>query len=105
MKNSTGLAMGPLRQQVANATGVGGHKIAGKPDQLTLARQTLSHIGADKIIYAEQFFWLWNNAGVWKRADDRSVKQYVINVMEEAKLPVTAPAISGTTDLTKTVAF
>ena len=76
-----------------------------KPDQLSLARQTLSHIGTDKIIYAEQFFWLWNDAGVWKRADDRSVKQHVINVMETAKLPVTAPTVGGTTDLTKTVAF
>ena len=97
--------MGTLRQQLANVTGLGGHSMGEKPDQLSLARQTLSHIGKGKVIYAEQFFWLWNNAGVWKRADDRSVKQHVIDVMETAKLSVAAPTVGGTTDLAKTVAF
>ena len=105
LKASTGIAMGALRQQLDTVTGTDGISVGEKPDQLSLARQTLSHIGAGKIIYAEQFFWLWNNVGVWKRADDRSVKRYVVNVMETAKLPVTAPAVSGTTDLAKTVAF
>ena len=105
IKASTGLAMGALRQQLATVAGADGIIVGEKPDQLSLARQTLSHIGAGKVIYAEQFFWLWNNAGVWKRADDRSVKQYVVNVMETAKLSVTAPTVGGTTDLAKTVAF
>ena len=105
IKSSTGITMAALRQQLATVTGADGISVGEKPDQLSLARQTLSHIGAGKVIYAEQFFWLWNNAGVWKRADDRSVKRYVVNVMETAKLPVTAPAVSGTTDLAKTVAF
>ena len=105
IKASTGIAMGALRQQLATVTGADGISVGEKPDQLSLARQTLSHIGAGKVIYAEQFFWLWNNAGVWKRADDRSVKQYVVNVMEISKLSVTAPTVGGTTDLGKTVAF
>ena len=105
IKACTGLAMGALRQQLATVAGADGIIVGEKPDQLSLARQTLSHIGAGKVIYAEQFFWLWNNAGVWKRADDRSVKQYVVNVMETAKLSVTAPTVGGTTDLAKTVAF
>ena len=105
IKACTGLAMGALRQQLATVAGADGISVGEKPDQLSLARQTLSHIGAGKVIYAEQFFWLWNNAGVWKRADDRSVKQYVVNVMETAKLSVTAPTVGGTTDLAKTVAF
>ena len=105
IKASTGIAMGALRQQLATVTGTDGISVGEKPDQLSLARQTLSHIGANKVIYAEQFFWLWNNVGVWMRANDRSVKQYVVNVMETAKLPVTAPAVSGTTDLAKTVAY
>ena len=105
IKASTGLAMGALRQQLATVAGADGISVGEKPDQLSLARQTLSHIGVGKVIYAEQFFWLWNNAGVWKRADDRSVKQYVVNVMETAKLSVTAPTVGGTTDLAKTVAF
>jgi len=105
IKARTGIAMGALRQQLATVTGADGMSVGERPDQLSLARQTLSHIGAGKVIYAEQYFWLWNNVGVWKRADDRSVKQYAVNVMETAKLPVTAPAVSGTTDLAKTVAF
>lgn len=105
IKASTGIAMAALKQQLATVTGTDGIGVGEKPDQLSLARQTLSHIGANKVIYAEQFFWLWNNVGVWKRANDRSVKQYVVNVMETAKLPVTAPAVSGTTDLAKTVAY
>ena len=105
IKACTGLAMGALRQQLATVAGADGIIVGEKPDQLSLARQTLSHIGVGKVIYAEQFFWLWNNAGVWKRADDRSVKQYVVNVMETAKLSVTAPTVGGTTDLAKTVAF
>jgi putative DNA primase/helicase len=105
VKSSIGLSMGSLRQQLANVTRSSGHSMGGKPDQLELARQTLMHIGVGKVIYAEQFFWLWNSTGVWKRADDRSVKQSAIVVMEQAKLPVSAPLVSGTTELAKTEAF
>jgi putative DNA primase/helicase len=105
LKASTGLSMGSLKQQLANVTSPNGYGMGGKPDQLGLARQTLMHIGAGKVIYTEQFFWLWNNTGVWKRADDRSVKQSAIVVMEQAKLPVSARSVSGTTELAKTEAF
>ena len=71
IKAGTGIAMAALRQQLATVTGTDGISVGEKPDQLSLARQTLSHISANKVIYAEQFFWLWNNVGVWKRANDR----------------------------------
>jgi putative DNA primase/helicase len=105
LKASTGLSMGSLKKQLANVTSPNGHGMGGKLDQLGLARQTLMHIGAGKVIYAEHFFWLWNNTGVWKRTDDHSVKQSAIVVMEQAKHAVSAPLVSGTTDLAKTVAF
>ena len=105
IKASTGIAMGALRQQLATVTSTDGISVGQKPDQLSLARQTLACIGAGNVIYAEQFFWLWNNAGVWQRANDRSVKQDIINIMETAKLPVTAPAVSGTADLAKTIVY
>ncbi|MFO7861057.1 MAG: phage/plasmid primase, P4 family [Desulfosalsimonas sp.] len=45
-------------------------------DDLDLAREMVSLLGAENIVCAQAFVWRWGDKGVWKKNDDRSVKKW-----------------------------
>jgi putative DNA primase/helicase len=105
VKTVTGFTMGALKKELVHSSIFSPVIEGAKPDQIRIARQTLQNIGTDKIIYVDQFFWLWNDSGVWRKADDRSIKQRVVGSVEQANLSVSAALVNGIAELVKTEAF
>lgn len=46
-------------------------------DQLTLARKVADYLGRENIIAASAFVWGWNDCGVWKKLEERTIRQFV----------------------------
>lgn len=74
-------------------------------DHLALARLSIEAVGAENIICAGPFVWMWSDAGVWKQRDDRMVKQSVQRTVEANGVPVSSSLVNGVTDVLKTEIF
>ena len=96
LKAATGMSLTVLRQQATEVDEEDG----GGDDQLALAIKTLQTIGAENIIFADVFFWMWDGTkGVWERCEDKAVKKIVQSVVVEAMQAVTAGLINGVTEV------
>lgn len=96
LKANTGLTMADLKKQAGSEEN--------EPDHLEFARKAISKIGPENIIHVGQFSWKFSH-GVWKRADDRELKKHVQATLAADGFTVTAPRISGVTDVMKTEIF
>lgn len=98
LKSCTGTSLSTLREMLSEAEGQGG----GGADHLDLARRTIETVGAENIICAGPFVWMWSDAGVWRQRDDRMLKQGVQRTIAAEGLPVNATLVNGVTDVLKT---
>ena len=64
---------------------------------LDVAQNVISTIGGDNIIYSQSNFWIWEDRGVWRRVDDRRIKQLVQKQLKKAS----ASFVNSVTDLIK----
>lgn len=100
VKAATGIGTTTLRKQMKEADdeerGV---------DHLELARRSITNIGAENIICAGPFVWMWSESGVWKQQDDRLVKQRVQRTIEGEGLPVNSTLVNGVSEVLKTEIF
>lgn len=92
-----------LRDGGALFTG-GGGKDDKRPCQLALAREVIERIGQDNVLHDGRSFWRWDDAGVWRRIDDRVVKQVAHDVLA-AHGKVSRSAVDSVTDIAKTECF
>lgn len=56
-----------------------------KTGQVSQANRIIARIGAENIIFFQEFFWLWKKTGVWQRVEDRELKGIIINELGEVK--------------------
>ena len=48
------------------------------PMHLNLARTVINNrFGIENILHSSGHFWTWNNSGVWRKVDDREIKQAI----------------------------
>jgi putative DNA primase/helicase len=72
------------------------------PDELTLAQRVIQEIGVNDIICAMNAVWRWDDLGVWRKLDDRTVSQIVQTRLAGSVGEVTSRLVSAVTDLVKT---
>ncbi|MFS8052337.1 phage/plasmid primase, P4 family [Rhizobium sp. BR 317] len=95
----TSISLATLKKQAD------GHGTNNEPDHLDLARKVVASIGPENIIQAGQFTWKFATNGVWKRCDDREVKQGVQATLENERLAVTSSRVNGVTEILKNEIF
>lgn len=72
-------------------------------DHLAIAQRIVKQVGDDKIIGAESYVWKWSDSGVWKKLEDRSLRQLIQSNVGDEK--VTKGLIDSVSDLFKTEIF
>lgn len=75
------------------------------PDQLDLAKAVIQTIGSENVIAAQSFVWVWEESGVWKKQEERSIRQYVHEVVPRLVEVISKTMIEGVTDLFKTEVY
>lgn len=75
-----------------------------KPCQRVFAEEVVAQLGAETILHDGRAFWRWDGTGVWRRIDDRVVKQISLDVLTRAG-KVTRSGVDSITDLVKTMVF
>ena len=70
-------------------------------DHLDAAHAVLNGYGVENVLESQGQVWFWDQAGVWKQAEDREIKQSIVEVAKGANL--TAGIVSSILDLFKTL--
>lgn len=112
LKQRHGIMMGSIRKDIAVEKAEHARELRGggpapkEPDQSTYAASVVERLGADNVKYALGCFWLWDNSGVWRKADDREVKQVAQNVLDsDEHVSVSKGLIDGVVDNVKNTYF
>ncbi|MEI4196442.1 phage/plasmid primase, P4 family, partial [Roseovarius sp. E0-M6] len=95
IKESTKIPLGSLRAQLKFDQEVD------EGDHLTVAREVISHIGADNIICVGEGLWLWNVNGVWKEVEDRLLRQKIQAVLEDQNIDIVSGMVGSISDVLK----
>lgn len=96
LKQATGFNLTAIRKQRADLFNVNP-----EPDQLDLAKKTISEIGRENVLHTKNQTWLWNQAGVWSICEDRKIKQTTQQVVNHEGLDVSAGLVNGVCDVLK----
>lgn len=102
IKGATGATIQTLKQMM-RAEENGGEEE--KLDHLTLARKAITRIGAQNIICAGPFVWMWSQTGVWQQQEDRLVKQRIQQTIEAIGMPVQSALVTGVAETMKNEIF
>lgn len=70
-------------------------------DHLMLARKVINEIGKDNVIGALAHVWQWDQLGVWRKCEERTVRSWSQDTLAD-KEEVTKSLIDSVTDLIKT---
>jgi len=112
LKQKHGIMMSSIRKDIAVEKAEhdrelrGGGSAPKEPDQSTYAANVVERLGADNIKFALGCFWLWDNSGVWRKADDREVKQVAQDVLDDDEhVSVSKGLIDGVVDNVKNSYF
>jgi putative DNA primase/helicase len=71
-------------------------------DDLDLARGLVSEVNRDNVLAAQSFVWKWHECGVWKKQDERSVKQWVQHYIGDKVEAVRKSNVDSVADLFRT---
>ncbi len=96
LKQATGFNLTAIRKQRADLFNANP-----EPDQLDLAKKTISKIGRNNVLHTKDQTWLWNQAGVWNTCEDRKIKQTTQKVINHEGLDVSAGLVNGVCDVLK----
>jgi len=96
LKDATGVNLTAIRKQRSEL-----YDAKPDPDQLDLAKKTISEIGRDNVLHTKNQTWLWNQAGVWSVCEDRKIKQTTQQVINNEGLDVYAGLVNGVCDVLK----
>lgn len=98
IKTQTGTPIGVLQQTINDASRVG------EDDHLVHARSVIHHIGRDNVLSALSYVWQWDDAGVWRKCEERTVRSWAQDTLS-GREEVTKGLIDSVTDLIKTEVF
>jgi putative DNA primase/helicase len=96
LKDATGYTLTAIRKQRSEL-----FDADPEPDQLDLAKKTISEIGRDNVLHTKNQTWLWNQAGVWSICEDRKIKQTTQRVIDSEEIDVSAGLVNGVSDVLK----
>ena len=96
LATKSGLSQATLRDAI---------KEGAKANHQALVKQVINLLGDENLIYSKSYFWIWYDTGVWKRVDDRVVKQTVHEAYESADLKYIKASVDSIIDLVKTTVF
>ena len=96
LKSATGYSLTAIRKQRSEL-----FDAIPEPDQLDLAKKTISEIGRDNVLHTKNQTWLWNQIGVWSICEDRKIKQTTQQVINNEGLDVYAGLVNGVCDVLK----
>jgi putative DNA primase/helicase len=71
-------------------------------DHLKAAREVIKSFGAGNLLDASGYLWRWRGDGVWRRINDREIKQKIHDVTANKEL--TAAVVNSVLDMVKTEA-
>jgi putative DNA primase/helicase len=74
-------------------------------DDLELARGLVSEIGNANVLAAQSFVWKWQQCGVWKKQDERSVKQWVQHYIGDKLDSIRKSNVDSVADLFRTEVY
>lgn len=94
IKSKTKMPLSVLKE-VFNASGEGE-----EPDHLELARAVLDQVGKDNLLSDSTFFWVWDPCGVWRKMDERAIKNMVQNIIVD-KTEIKAAIVASVVDVLK----
>jgi P4 family phage/plasmid primase-like protien len=100
IKKSTGIPLGTLKDAIKEVSPEND-----EPDQLAMAMAVVNNIGRENIISTQAFVWAWEDTGVWRKQEERSIKQFVQKIVPPMVDNVTKNIVDGVTDLFKTEVF
>lgn len=97
IKKQTGTSLGVMRQIVKESE-------EKNDDHLVYAKSVIEHMGRDNVLSALSDVWQWDNSGVWRKCEERTVKSWSQGTLE-GRTVVTKGLIDSVTDLFKTEVF
>lgn len=97
IKKQTGTSLGVMRQIVKESE-------EKNDDHLVYAKSVIEHMGRDNVLSALSDVWHWDNSGVWRKCEERTVKSWSQGTLE-GRTVVTKGLIDSVTDLFKTEVF
>jgi len=97
IKRKTGTPLGTLKEALREAATDG-------PDHLTLARRIVDARGAENVLSAVSFVWQWDDCGVWRKCEPRTVRRWVQHGLAETE-EVSKSLVDSVTDLFTTEVF
>lgn len=71
-------------------------------DHLHAAREVIKSFGEGNLLHANGSLWVWQGDGVWRRANDREIKQTIHVAVDNGEL--TAHVVGSVLDMVKTEA-
>ena len=94
IKQKTSWSMGALRESFKNdRSGSCGN------DQMKIFREVRSAIGDDNLIFAQSWFYKWNESGVWEKLEDIYISQRLQTHCDNAGYSYTASVIESSKKL------
>jgi len=100
VKGSTQIPMATLKDAIKENA-----PESNEPDQLSLAQKVVEVAGRENVIAAQSLVWAWDESGLWKKQEERSIRQFVQDVVPPFVNIVSKNMIDGVTDLFKTEIF
>lgn len=97
MKEKTGVTLSALRKDIGDERT--------ELDSQELVERTIKRVGKDNLLYSLGCFWLWILRGVWKRSDDRTLKQHIHKVYDDAGQEYYKGSVDSILDLVKTETY
>ncbi|WP_243363844.1 DNA primase family protein [Fundidesulfovibrio terrae] len=82
IKKRTGTSLHDLRAAVRLARASGGDSDGDKFNHMETALRVIESYGEGNLLHAQDFFWKWDLAGVWRKMDDLEIKKKVHRVAE-----------------------
>lgn len=68
--------------------------------QYDFAQKVIDHFGKKNILHVDSFTWKWNGEGLWRKTDDREIKQTIQKIIPNKK--ITKSTVDSVLDLVKT---
>lgn len=92
LQKKTGLSKKTLNDGLKEAFEIG---------QLLLMRSVINEIDPKNIIHANSEIWLWSESGVWKKTEDRTIKQLIQKTVSTKPVKVSKSLVDSVADLFK----
>ncbi|ORE86038.1 hypothetical protein ATO7_12113 [Oceanococcus atlanticus] len=99
INKAAGVTLGDIRAVDA------GERHKDTTDDLTHAQAIVLQIGGSNLLYANNNAYMYNDAGLWPRIDDRELKQWAANQLSASGEPATATRTAGIADMLKTCLY